>query len=125
MSRKLRLLYIVLIIATIGAFLPPTIAFILSIYKQKLIQFTILGSTEWITVVSLLVTSYFGANHFDKRLAISNGISPDQLDKTCIVAQGSLKSTASTQNQINQKQQVQAIQNNTVSDEESYKRGKI
>lgn len=79
MSRKLILLYVVLSIATLGAFFPPFIIWFLTILGRKVVSFEILGSTEWITIVSLLVTTYFGVNHMDNRLAINNNIAPKDL----------------------------------------------
>lgn len=71
MGRKLLLLYIVLGLATAGTFLPPLVSWLVSLYKsQSYPRFEILGSTEWVTMVSLLVTSFFGAAHMDKRLGV-------------------------------------------------------
>jgi len=97
-SRKLSLLYVVLGLATLGAFAPPLITWILNMCGKNSPPFEILGSTEWVSMVSLVVTTYFGSNVWEKHVAISNGISPSQLDDTCMSVKGS---PGQTQVQVN------------------------
>lgn len=88
-SRKLVLLYIVLILATVGAFVPPIISWALALAGKNSPPFEILGSTEWVSMISLVVSTYFGSNVWEKHVAISNGVIPNQLDNTCMVIKGS------------------------------------
>lgn len=88
-SRKLSLLYIVIVLATVGAFAPPIISWVLALYGKNSPPFEILGSTEWVSMISLVVTTYFGSNVWEKHVAISNGIAPAQLDNTCMIIKGS------------------------------------
>lgn len=71
-SRKLVLLYIVLSVSTLAAFLPPIINWLYAIHAKNIPSFSLLGSTEWVTITSLLVTTYFGVNHMDNRLSFGN-----------------------------------------------------
>lgn len=89
MSRKLILLYIVVGLATLGAFVPPIISWALALAGKNSPPFEILGSTEWVSMISLVVSTYFGSNVWEKHVAISNGIQPSQLDNTCMVIKGS------------------------------------
>lgn len=93
MSRKLLLLYIVLGIATIGLVAPPTLVWIFTFIGKKPPTFNIFSSAEWVTVVTLLVTMYFGANQVEKHIAISNGVLPSQLDDTVKTIKGSEDNT--------------------------------
>lgn len=88
-SRKLTLLYIVLGLATLGAFVPPIIIWILAMCGKNVPPFEILGSTEWVSMISLVVSTYFGSNVWEKHVAISNGIMPNQLDNTVMMIKGS------------------------------------
>lgn len=88
-SRKLVLLYIVIILATIGTFVPPIISWIMALAGKNVPPFQILGSTEWVSMISLVVSTYFGSNVWEKQVAITNGIAPKQLDNTCMVIKGS------------------------------------
>lgn len=89
MSRKLTLLYIVLVLATVGAFIPPIITWALNLYGKNAPPFEILGSTEWVSMISLVVSTYFGSNVWEKHVAISNGVQPSQLDNACKIIKGS------------------------------------
>jgi hypothetical protein len=88
-SRKLSLLYIVIILATVGTFIPPIVSWALALCGKNIPPFEILGSTEWVSMISLVVTTYFGSNVWEKHVAISNGIAPSQLDNTCMIIKGS------------------------------------
>jgi hypothetical protein len=82
MGRKLTLLYVVLILATVATFLPPIIVWILELRTGKNYpDFTILGSTEWVTMISLLVTTYFGVDHMNNRLSARNNADNDDDEK--------------------------------------------
>lgn len=111
-SRKLALLYIVIVLATLGAFVPPIITWILNLCGKNAPPFEILGSTEWVSMISLVVSTYFGSNVWEKHVAISNGIAPSQLDNTCMVIKGSPGS-----GQVIQQNPVQVVVNQRQSDE--------
>ena len=89
MSRKLILMYVVIVLATLGAFVPPIITWVLTLCGKNAPPFEILGSTEWVSMISLVVSTYFGSNVWEKHVAISNGILPSQLDNTCMTIKGS------------------------------------
>lgn len=95
-SRKLTLLYIVIILATVGAFVPPIITWIFNACGKNIPPFEILGSTEWVSMISLVVTTYFGSNVWEKHVAISNGVAPNQLDAKCMTIKGSPGATPVT-----------------------------
>jgi len=62
-SRKWSLILLVVIVATIAAFLPPIIsAWLLGAAKPLVI----LTGTEWVSIVTLSVSAYFGANVWQK-----------------------------------------------------------
>jgi len=64
-SRKWKLVLLVVILATIGAFLPPLIsAWLLGAAKPLVI----LTGTEWVSIVTLSVSAYFGANVWEKHV---------------------------------------------------------
>lgn len=79
MSRKLILLYVVIVLATLGTFVPPIIVWVFGIYGKTVPPFTILGSTEWVSMISLVVTTYFGSNVWEKHVALSNGVMPNDM----------------------------------------------
>ncbi len=106
MSRKLLLLYIVLITATLGTFAPPIIVWAINFTGKNSPPLTILGSTEWVTIVTLLVTTYFGANHMEKRLALQNNIVPEQLDTTITQIQQSQGMSQQVDVQVKNQQDV-------------------
>lgn len=64
-SRKWQLVVVVLAIATLGLFVPPA----LSLFVFEMPQaFFIITGTEWVSVVTLIVAAYFGANVLQKRV---------------------------------------------------------
>lgn len=64
-SRKWKLVLLVVILATVGAFLPPLIsAWLLGADKPLVI----LSGTEWVSIVTLSVSTYFGANVWEKHV---------------------------------------------------------
>lgn len=64
-SRKWKLVLLVVILATLGAFLPPLISAWLFGAEKPLV---ILSGTEWVSVVTLSVSAYFGANVWQKHV---------------------------------------------------------
>jgi len=102
MSRKLLLLYIVIVLSTLGAFIPPIITWALALAGKNPPPFEILGSTEWVSMISLVVSTYFGSNVWEKHVAITNGVLPNQLDNTCMVIKGSPGGVVKPVNQQNQ-----------------------
>ncbi len=65
MSRKWKLILMVVIFATIGAFLPPLISAWLFGADKPLI---ILSGTEWVSIITISVGAYFGANVWQKHV---------------------------------------------------------
>lgn len=110
MSRKLILLYVVITLATLGAFVPPIITWALNLAGKKSPPFEILGSTEWVSMISLVVSTYFGSNVWEKHVALSNGILPSQLDNTVMTIKGSpgtiMQNPVQTQVIINQQEEI-------------------
>lgn len=98
MSRKLVLLYIVVALATIGTFVPPIVSWALALAGKNTPPFEILGSTEWVSMISLVVSTYFGSNVWEKHVAISNGIQPSKLDNACMAIKGSPGTTTRQDN---------------------------
>lgn len=64
-SRKWKLVLLVVILATIGAFLPPLASVWLLGVEKPLV---ILSGTEWVSVITLSVSAYFGANVWQKHV---------------------------------------------------------
>ena len=62
-SRKWKLVVLVVILATIGAFLPPLVSVWLFGAEKPLV---ILSGVEWVSTISLIVAAYFGANVWQK-----------------------------------------------------------
>ena len=89
MGRKLLLLYTVLVLCTLGTFMPPIIVWALTLYGKEVPPFEIITSMEWVTMVSLLVTTYFGASHYEKKMAITHGIRPRDLNQVVVNIKGS------------------------------------
>ncbi len=96
-SRKLALLYVILILATVGAFVPPLLVWILTMCGKNVPPLQLLGSTEWVSLVTLVVSTYFGSNVWEKQIALSNGISPNQLDAASMQIKGSPQGTTAQQ----------------------------
>lgn len=63
-SRKWFLVLIIIVLATLGAFLPPVISSWVFGEPKPLI---ILSGTEWVSVISLIVAAYITGNVFQKR----------------------------------------------------------
>jgi hypothetical protein len=70
-SRKWRLVLIVIALATIGLFLPPLVS--LWVLKADNALFLISG-TEWVSVITLVVSAYFGANILQKKFIQSGSL---------------------------------------------------
>lgn len=64
-SRKWKLVLLIICLATIGSFIPPLISVWLFGAKSPLI---ILSGTEWVSVVTLGISAYFGANVWEKHV---------------------------------------------------------
>jgi hypothetical protein len=67
-SRKWKLVLLVLILATLGFLAPPLLSAWVFKAAEALVLIT---GTEWVSVVTLVVSAYFGANVFQKK--IENG----------------------------------------------------
>lgn len=70
-SRKWLLVLLVIILSTLAAFAPPLIS--LWIFKAKSALF-LLSGTEWVSVITLVVSAYFGANVLQKKFEQSANI---------------------------------------------------
>jgi hypothetical protein len=64
-SRKWKLVLLVVVLATVGAFLPPPISVWLLGADKPLV---ILSGTEWVSILTLVVSAYFGANVWQKHV---------------------------------------------------------
>lgn len=64
-SRKWKLILLIVCLATVFSFLPPLISVWLFDAKTPLI---ILSGTEWVSVVTLSISAYFGANVWEKHV---------------------------------------------------------
>ena len=87
-SRKLTLLTWVIILATVGTFIPPLVCWILALFKYHIQSFMILTDGDWITVISITIPAYMGALTWEKHIALSNGIQPKDLDQTVMAIKG-------------------------------------
>jgi Na+-driven multidrug efflux pump len=67
-SRKWRLVMLVIILATLGCFAPPIASLF---FAGKL---AIISGTEWVSIITLVVSAYFGANVLQKRIEGNNSI---------------------------------------------------
>jgi len=64
-SRKWKLVLLVVILATIGAFLPPLASIWLFCAEKPLV---ILSGTEWVSIVTMVASAYFGVNVWQKHV---------------------------------------------------------
>lgn len=64
-SRKWKLIMMVVIVATVAAFLPPLVSAWLMGTDKPLV---ILSGTEWVSVVTISISAYFGANVWQKHV---------------------------------------------------------
>jgi len=79
-SRKWLLILLVVILATVGTFFPPLLSTWVFGFKTPLV---ILSGTEFVSLLSISVSAYFGANIWEKHLVrlgtnpVSSGVSGD------------------------------------------------
>jgi len=71
-SRKWKLVLLVILLATIGAFAPPMISMWLFGAIKPLV---IVSGTEFVSLLTLVVSAYFGANVWQKHVEHKNGAS--------------------------------------------------
>lgn len=64
-SRKWMLVLLVVILATIGTFFPPILSVWLICLEKPII---ILSGTEYVSILTLVVSAYFGANIWQKHI---------------------------------------------------------
>jgi len=64
-SRKWKLVLLVLIMATVSMFLPPLISAWL---LKTAVPLVLISGTEWVSVVTLVVSAYFGMNVWQKKV---------------------------------------------------------
>jgi hypothetical protein len=64
-SRKWKLVMLVVILATAGAFLPPLVSVWLLGAEKPLV---ILSGTEFVSLITLVVSAYFGVNVWQKHV---------------------------------------------------------
>jgi len=77
-NRKWHLALLVVIIATIGLFAPPLLSVWLFGAKQPL---TILSGTEFVSIVTLVVSCYFGANVWQRHVETKNLTAAQQMEE--------------------------------------------
>lgn len=80
-SRKMKLMLLIIMLATIGTFLPPIICWLMILLKHPVPAFTILTDSDWITVISIIVPAWMGALTYEKHLAMRAGIPVKDLDQ--------------------------------------------
>lgn len=73
LSRKWKLVLLVVILATVGTFVPPLISAWIFGAAAPL---TILSGAEYVSLLTLVVSAYFGANVFQKHVEFKNGFVP-------------------------------------------------
>ena len=76
-SRKYQLVIIIIILATLGTFCPP----IFSIFG---IKFAILSGTEFVSLITLIIGAYFGANAWQNRAEINASYVEDTHIRTIV-----------------------------------------
>ena len=64
-SRKWVLVLLVVILATIGCFIPPMLSVLVFGFDVPLV---ILSGTEYVSILTLVVSIYFGANVWQKKI---------------------------------------------------------
>lgn len=62
-SRKWNLTLLIVILGTVGTFLPP----LLSKLVFKMTPIVILSGTEWVTLMTMITSAYFAGNVWEKR----------------------------------------------------------
>ncbi len=62
-SRKWVLVLLVVILASIGAFIPPIISILLKAVKPLII----LSGMEWVSVITMVTAAYIGGNVWQKK----------------------------------------------------------
>lgn len=72
-SRKWKLVLLIVMLATLGTFLPPIFSMWFLGASAPLV---ILNGTEWVSVIALIVSAYFGANVYQKHVELRNGLVP-------------------------------------------------
>ena len=70
MSRKWFLVLSIIILATLGTFLPPLIS--AWVFGES-VPLVILSGTEWVSVISMIVAAYIGGNVWQKREEMRTG----------------------------------------------------
>jgi hypothetical protein len=83
-SRKLSLLYAIIGISTFATFIPPIVVWIFLVCGKTVPPLSLLGSTEWVSLISLILSTYFGATVYEKKIAMDNGIAVQDLDQ-CVM----------------------------------------
>jgi len=65
-SRKWRLVLLIILISTVGVFVPPIVS---SWIFQSIKPLVIITGTEYVSLITLVVSGYFGINIWQKHLA--------------------------------------------------------
>lgn len=105
MSRKLFILYIVLIFSTFVAFAPPITVWIFTVCRKQVPPLMLLTSTEWVSIITLVVSTYFGSNVWEKHVALSNRVNPQDLDRAVMQANNANGQQVNVQVDVNQVEQ--------------------
>lgn len=76
-SRKYQLVILIIVLATLGAFIPPVLSLFIT-------PFAILSGAEWVTVISLVISAYIAGNVFQNRAEINASYYEDTHTRTVI-----------------------------------------
>ena len=73
-SRKWFLVIMVFFISTLAAFVPPLVSVWIFGASTPLV---ILSGVEYVSIISIAISAYFGANVFQKNVEYGNGVYPN------------------------------------------------
>ena len=99
-SRKWRLVLLILFIGTIGTFIPPLVSTWFFGAKEPL---EILGGSEFVTLITLIISAYFGANVLQKYVL------KDQTDSSSSTQTTTTQVTASTKGPKQKKDVIEEV----------------
>ena len=97
-SRKFSLVVLIIILATIGTFVPPVVGLFG-------VAFKILSGAEWVTVISLTISAYIAGNSWQNRAEIDAATVEDTHIRTVIHEN---KSDVTTDEEFENKEEAEA-----------------
>lgn len=83
-SRKWFLVLLVVILATIGCYLPPALSMWVFGFDEPLV---ILSGTEFVSILTLIVSIYFGINVWQKKIEKKDAVSEESEEEIKINAE--------------------------------------